>query len=120
MAHAFSSGEPSTLHTADEAVDEISRPNIDWIPLMKTFRERVETLQQLYPNRRTTVPPGWPAEVNTARAWAGSDFGSEDNYVLHLGPEDIVEIEAALAHFKSKSFIFLFTTVECSTNIANS
>jgi hypothetical protein len=101
MAHAFSSGDPSALYTADEAVDEISRPNIEWIPLMKTFKDRVETLQQLYPNRRTTVPPGWPAEVDMARAWDGSDFGSEDDYVLHLGPEDVVEIEAALAHFKS-------------------
>jgi hypothetical protein len=87
---------------------------------MKTFKDRVETLQQLYPNRRTTVPPGWPAEVDMARAWDGSDFGSEDDYVLHLGPEDVVEIEAALAHFKSKPFVFLSTPVARRANMADS
>lgn len=108
MASGFSSGEPSALYTAEEAVDEVPRPDIEWIPLMKTFIDRVEALQHRYPNRRTTVPPGWPAYVNTARAWDGSDFRSEDDYILHLGPEDIVEIESALAHFKSKSFAFRF------------
>lgn len=97
-------------HTYEEAVDEeVSRPDIEWIPSPKTFRDRVEYLQTYYPNRRTTVPPGWPAQVDTARTWAGSDFNSEDDYVLHLGSDDIYEIEAGLGHFKSKSFPFLCT-----------
>lgn len=94
-------------YEAEEAVDNVPRPNIEWIPSMKTFQDRVAHLQALYPNRRTTVPYGWPARVDTARAWTGSDFNSDDDFVLHLGPEDIAEIEVALSHFKSKSFTFL-------------
>lgn len=88
-------------NAADEAVDEVSRPDIEWIPSMKTFSDRVERLQAEYPNRRTTVPPAWPNYVNTARTWDRESFNSEDDYVIHLGPEDIVEIEDALAYFKS-------------------
>ncbi|GAB1319225.1 TauD/TfdA-like domain-containing protein [Madurella fahalii] len=87
--------------TAKDPADEIVRPDISWIPSYKVFRDRVETLKALYPNRPTTVPAGWPTEVNAARAWAGSDFKSEDDYVIRLSPEDVLEIEAGLAYFKA-------------------
>ncbi|KAK4152149.1 hypothetical protein C8A00DRAFT_35173 [Chaetomidium leptoderma] len=93
--------EPAVLRTAKEAVDEVIRPDISWIPSFKVFKDRVERLQTLYPDRRTTLPPGWPAQVDADRAWAGSDFKSENDYVLHLSADDIVEIEAGLAHFKA-------------------
>jgi len=100
MACPLLSSEPATLQTAKEVVDETSRPDISWIPSLKVFKDRVERLQALYPDRRTTVPTGWPAQVSAARAWAGSDFKSEDDYVLHFSAEDVTEIEAGLAHFK--------------------
>ncbi|KAH6632112.1 hypothetical protein F5144DRAFT_573093 [Chaetomium tenue] len=96
MANSFYSSDP-----AEEAVDEVARPDIEWIPSMKTYQDRVQHLQALYPNRRTTVPYGWPAQINTARAWTGSDFNDEHDYIIHLGPEDIAEIEFGLSHFKS-------------------
>ncbi|KAH6856310.1 hypothetical protein B0I37DRAFT_367077 [Chaetomium sp. MPI-CAGE-AT-0009] len=101
MSNPFLTSEPGVIQTGREDLDDVPRPDISWIPSLKTFKDRVEHLQALYPNRRTTVPPGWPAEVDLARAWAKDDFTSEDDYVLHLGPEDIVEIEAGLAYFKS-------------------
>ncbi len=82
------------------------RPEISWIPSLEVFTDRVERLQALYPNRRTTLPSGWPIEVNTERAWAGADFQSEDDFVLHFSAEDVAEIEAGLAHFKGKSAPF--------------
>ncbi len=78
------------------------RPEISWIPSLEVFTDRVEKLQALYPHRRTTLPSGWPTEVNTERAWAGVDFQSQDDFVLHFGAEDVAEIEAGLAHFKGK------------------
>lgn len=100
MACTLPSTGPAILRTAKETVDDTDRPEISWIPSLKVFKERVEKLRALYPNRRTTLPPGWPTQVNAARAWAGSDFESEDDYVLHLSAEDVAEIEAGLAHFK--------------------
>ena len=81
------------------------RPEISWIPSLEVFTDRVEKLQALYPHRLTTLPSGWPTEVNTDRAWTGADFQSQDDFVLHFGAEDVAEIEAGLAHFKGK-FVF--------------
>ncbi len=78
------------------------RPEISWIPSLEVFTDRVEKLQALYPHRRTTLPSGWPTEVNTERAWAGADFQSQDDFVLQFSAEDVAEIEAGLAHFKGK------------------
>ncbi|KAL1836996.1 hypothetical protein VTJ49DRAFT_4399 [Mycothermus thermophilus] len=89
------------IKTGKEPVSEIARPEISWIPSYKVFKERVEKLGALYPNRRTTVPEGWPAQVEGARAWSGSDFASENEYIVYLSSEDIAEIEAGLAHFKA-------------------
>ena len=100
MACPLTLNAPATLNTAKEPVDEVVRPDISWIPSYKVFRDRVERLQALHPDRPTSLPSGWPAKIDTARAWAGSDFKSEDEYVLHLSAEDVTEIEAGLAHFK--------------------
>ncbi|KAL2200791.1 hypothetical protein P885DRAFT_27415 [Corynascus similis CBS 632.67] len=101
MGDTLSFSQPAALHTAKETVDEANRPDISWIPSFKVFKDRVERLQSLLPDRRTTLPPGWPAHINTARDWSGCDFKSEDDYVLHLSSDDILEIEAGLTHFKS-------------------
>jgi hypothetical protein len=110
MENQLVSSQPAALHTAKEVVDEVPRPDIAWIPSFKVFKDRVERLQSLYPNRRTTLPLGWPTQVDAERAWAGSDFKSEDDYVLHLSAEDVVEIEAGLAYFKGWYSTFLSNT----------
>lgn len=102
MACPLASNAPSALHTAKEAAEEVVRPDISWIPSFKVFKERVERLQILYPDRRTTVPEGWPAKIDHPRAWAGSDFDSESDYVMEFSSDDVAEIEAGLAHFKGK------------------
>jgi hypothetical protein len=102
MACSLPSTETTVIRTAKEAVDDNARPDISWIPSFKVFRDRVERLRALYPDRRTTLPPGWPAQVDAPRAWASSNFESENDYVLRLSAEDIAEIEAGLAHFKGQ------------------
>ena len=80
----------------------IVRPNIDWIPSYKVFKERVQRLAALHLNRPTTLPAGWPSKITSERVWSGSDFKSEDDYTVKLSQEDIAEIESALEYFKSK------------------
>lgn len=86
--------------TLEKPTAPIVRPTIDWIPSYKVYKDRVERLAALGLGRPTAVPEGWPAQIDAERAWSGSDFKSEDDYILHFSSEDIVEIEAALAHFK--------------------
>lgn len=42
----------------------------------------------------------WPTSSG-ALTWAGSDFVSENEYVLHFDEDDLKEIEHALQHFKN-------------------
>ncbi|KAK3940280.1 hypothetical protein QBC46DRAFT_314019 [Diplogelasinospora grovesii] len=93
---ASTAGHITTVKQAQEVV----RPNIDWFPSYKVYKDRVERLAALYPNRPTTLPAGWPSQVNAERTWSGSDFASENDYIVHLSADDITEIEGALAHFK--------------------
>lgn len=81
----------------------IIRPNIDWIPSYKVFKDRVQRLAAQNLNRSTTLPAGWPSKIISERVWSGSDFKSEDDYVVKLSQEDILEIESALEFFKSKT-----------------
>ncbi|KAK0714703.1 hypothetical protein B0H67DRAFT_489444 [Lasiosphaeris hirsuta] len=100
MACPLALGSVSPLPVAKTAQEPIIRPNIDWFPSYKVYKDRVDRLAALNPNRPTTVPEGWPTHIDAERAWSGSDFKSENDYVVQLSPEDIAEIDAGLAHFK--------------------
>jgi hypothetical protein len=100
MACPLLSNAAAVPLAAKDSANEVVRPDISWIPSYKVFKDRVETLKALYPDRPKTVPSGWPAEIKTTRAWAGSDFKSEDEYIVELSADDVLEIEAGLAHFQ--------------------
>ena len=123
MACPLSSAPVLLAQGAEKPGEPIVRPDIDWIPSYKVYRDRVERLAALYPDRPTTVPEGWPAQIDAERVWSGSDFKSEDDYILNFSPEDIAEIEAGLAHFKSIiiPFLCLFRNSKISLmgNISN-
>lgn len=94
---------PGSLAPIPEKPSEpIVRPDIEWMPAYKTFKDRVERLAVLHPDRPTAVPEGWPTKVDGDRCWNGADL-TEDDYVVKFTAEDIAEIEAGLAHFKGMS-----------------
>ncbi|KAK0645709.1 hypothetical protein B0T16DRAFT_145692 [Cercophora newfieldiana] len=87
--------------TPEKPSEPIIRPDIDWIPSYKVYKDRVERLAALGLDRPTAVPEGWPTQIDAERCWSGSDFKSEDDYVFRLTADDIVEVEAGLACFKA-------------------
>jgi len=91
---------PVINEKANQQENVIVRPDIDWFPSYKVYKDRVERLAALYPNRPTTLPAGWPSQIDADRNWSGSDFKSEDDYVVKFTADDIAEIEAGLAHFR--------------------
>ncbi|KAK4449882.1 hypothetical protein QBC34DRAFT_462546 [Podospora aff. communis PSN243] len=90
----------ASVQNPEAAPQPIVRPDIDWIPSYKVYKDRVARLAALELDRPTGIPKGWPTHVDTERSWSGSDFESEDEYAIKLTPDDITEIEAGLAHFK--------------------
>ncbi|KAK3390087.1 hypothetical protein B0H63DRAFT_107041 [Podospora didyma] len=91
----------ATLVKQPSEQQEVVRPDIEWFPSYKVFKDRVERLALLCPDRPTTLPTGWPLRIDGDRAWSGSDFKSEDDYIVKFNDDDIAEIEAGLAYFKS-------------------
>lgn len=90
--------------TPAPAPGDIPRPDISWFPDRKVFLNRVEALKLLYPDRPTTVPAGWPTQLNMARAWSGSDFSDDGKeYIVQFDQADLAEIDEALVHFKCMS-----------------
>ena len=76
-------------------------PDIAWNPSLETYLLRVRRLAKLGESLPTSVPAGFPASINSARVWSGSDFHDEKKYIVEFAPEDVREIEDALAYFKS-------------------
>ncbi|EAA33368.2 Clavaminate synthase-like protein [Neurospora crassa] len=101
MACPLQSTRACNMAPPQKDTNPIVRPEIDWIPSYKVFKERVQRLAALNLNRPTTLPAGWPAKITSERVWSGSDFKSEDDYVVKLSQEDILEIESALGFFKT-------------------
>jgi hypothetical protein len=83
-----------------ERPDDVVRPDIEWMPSYQTYLDRVERLAKWEQDLPKTVPDGWPIQVDLPRVWSGVDFKDTEKYVLKFTGNEIVEIEAALAHFK--------------------
>lgn len=75
-------------------------PDIDLIPSFEKYEARVERLSKTHPFHDTTLPPGFPKKFEAQRAWVGSDFADEIDYVYQLSEIEIGEIEAALLYFQ--------------------
>ena len=46
--------------------------------------------------------PSWPTAVDSTLAWDGAKFRNDEQYTYVLDTDEIVEIEAAMAHFKGR------------------
>jgi len=84
----------------DEGDDKVLRPNIEWLPNVQTYLERVQRLKSAKLERPTSVPAGWPEQLSTKRVWSGSDFANSEEFIMHLNEDDVKEIEDALEFFK--------------------
>lgn len=81
----------------------IPGPDIEWNPSYATYQRRVGRLAASELNRPTCLPEGFPHKIEKPWAWTGSDFADASRYVVQLQETDILEIELALAFFKSST-----------------
>lgn len=49
------------------------------------------------------LPDGFPKVLNSEIAWTGTTFHESSEFIQVLGADDVLELEAALQHFKCKS-----------------
>ncbi|KAL6713798.1 hypothetical protein ACLMJK_008290 [Lecanora helva] len=107
MPHATSTVfTPAAQHLqlkGEDTLDDVVRPDIEWIPSHDTHKNRVRRLAALDLNRPNHVPEDWPTTINGPRSWTGSEFADSSKYVVQFSLENVAEIESALIHFKSLS-----------------
>ena len=86
-------------------VDDVVRPDIEWLPSYDTYQARVERLAALDLTRPSHVPKGWPTRIDAPRNWTGSEFTGDavsKEYIVQLMEKDITEIEEALSYLKGR------------------
>ena len=76
------------------------QPDIEWLPSLKTYLDRVKRLSMTAYDRPTTVPEGFPESIDAARVWSGDEFSDSERYIVRLSEHDVSEIKTALASFK--------------------
>lgn len=79
------------------------RPTIAFQPTAEDYAQRSRKLASARAASGLpppSLPDGFPARINGPRAWSGRDLDSLDRFTVVLSEEDVVEIEAALEHFK--------------------
>jgi len=89
----------SVAFSASKPAKSTDRPDIEWIPSYKTYRDRVNRLSKIHTRRPKSLPEGWPVKVEGPRVWTGADFEDTQDYLFHLSAENVLEVEAALVHF---------------------
>ncbi|KAK2053334.1 TfdA family taurine catabolism dioxygenase TauD [Colletotrichum caudatum] len=76
------------------------QPDIQYAPNYQKFQARVARRIQ-EPGLPKTLPEGLPAELKNDMVWNGATLASEYDWTYILTPDQLDELDAALAHFKS-------------------
>lgn len=87
-------------YTQTETIAPAVQPDISYHPDELKYKQR--TARRLAdPNLPlTSLPSNFPRKVEGPIVWEGKDWTSEDQWVFHLTPTHLQEIDDALAHFK--------------------
>lgn len=95
-----------------------AQPDISYHPDETKWRAR--TARRLAENPALPsqpLPEGFPAKLEGPIVWKGSDFTSEDQWVVRLTDVHLQEIDDGLRHFKSElssgSFLQRVTNILC-------
>ncbi|RAK95612.1 TauD/TfdA family dioxygenase [Aspergillus ibericus CBS 121593] len=83
-------------------VQTLVQPDIQYHPDYDKYTARTQrriTTETL----PTTLPPGFPAQLNSPLVWEGSDVEQRDDWIYQLNDAQLDEIDRALQDFKSKN-----------------
>ncbi|KAF8831830.1 hypothetical protein HHX47_DHR1001300 [Lentinula edodes] len=91
-------------YTLTESITPVVQPDISYHPDEVKYKQRTARRLSENPNLpKSQLPSGFPSRVEGPIVWEGKDWISEDQWVFHLSPAHLQEIDDALAHFKGIS-----------------
>ncbi|EFQ25869.1 TfdA family Taurine catabolism dioxygenase TauD [Colletotrichum graminicola] len=85
-----------TTHT----IARLVQPDIQYAPDYQKFQARVARRTQ-EPGLSKTLPEGLPAQFKNDMVWDGATLANEYDWTYVLTPDELDELDGALAHFKS-------------------
>jgi len=93
------------VHTLGYRKEQLASvlPPTEWDPSPTTYRDRLERLSKSVEELSRSIPEGFPAAINSARVWRGSEIGGESLYTYELLPGDLNEIDDAVHLFLGTS-----------------
>lgn len=94
----------ASSYSTPTAAPPPGQPDIEYAPNYAKFQARserrlkTETLQ-------TSVPDGFPEQLSGDMVWEGNELAETYDWTYVLSEEQLIEIDAALKHFKCESDI---------------
>ncbi|KAJ3797746.1 hypothetical protein GGU11DRAFT_756479 [Lentinula aff. detonsa] len=88
-------------YTLTETIAPVAQPDICYHPDEAKYKQR--TARRLAENPsllKSRLPSGFPSKVEGPIVWEGKDWTSQDQWVFHLTPAQLQEIDDGLAYFK--------------------
>lgn len=84
-----------------ETITRPVQPDIQYHPDYEKYQARTLRRKQSE-DLQTTLPDGFPPQLDSPLVWEGKDIEKRDDWIYHLSDAQLDEIDAALAHFKCK------------------
>lgn len=78
------------------------QPDIQYAPDFQKYQARVAR-RAAEPGLPKTLPEGLPAQFKNDLVWEGETLADEYDWTYVLTPEQLDELDVALAHFKCES-----------------
>jgi len=75
------------------------QPDIGYTPDLDKYLARVKRRKE-YEKLDTSLPPGFPASLDSDLVWDGAEIQEKYNWTYELDAEELEDIENALRHFK--------------------
>ncbi|RDW76888.1 TauD/TfdA family dioxygenase [Aspergillus mulundensis] len=82
-------------------IGPVGQPDIQYLPDPIKYAARTERRQK--EKLQTTLPEGFPRELQSDLAWDGKTVGEVYDWNYHLTQDDLEEVDQALQHFKGMS-----------------
>lgn len=77
----------------------LNQPDIQYHPDYEKYQAR-SRLRQKTESLPTTLPPGFPEQLDSPLAWNGREIEKRTDWIVELTDAQLDEIDRALRHFK--------------------
>ena len=103
---------PTALMTDTYESVSCGQPDISYTPDREKWLKRTSKRLAENPTLLSTpLPKEFPRKLDSPLVWEGKDWKDESQWVYHLSPAELLEIDEAVHHFHGKPTSVRFFTL---------